>query len=225
VGDEASNIAILQHSRKAMGYRSVVGSPILQTTTMSNARTIRELYAARRERLARGKCKECEGDRVITKGGRESLFCKDHLDAHNNARTKPDKYKTSAANVVKKPIGRPSVIYDADGDPLLYLDTRAFAEYACLVARAVRKIGRASIADLRRHLGEAMNERYIFDALESLVGAGEIVRVSDVCISRWAIATRKAQQPQTEWNRNQRTIPPSANKSADFESIYGRAAV
>jgi hypothetical protein len=124
--------------------------------------------------------------------------------------------------VVKKPTGRPSVLYDAEGDPHLYLDSRAFAEYAVLVARSIKRLKRASIADLRRDMAETFDERNIFNAIDRLVGAGEIEQVSFVSISRWAMATKEVQRPQTKWNRDQHTIPQKPIQPFNESQYAGR---
>lgn len=188
-----------------------------------------ELDTRRRRELRRqGLCISCATAKATpNKDGNMGLRCDPCGKAYSGQsgsikKSRSESPKTSAANVVKKPTSRPSVIYDADGDPYLYLDSRAFAEYAVKVARSIKRLKRASIAELRRDMGETFDERNIFNAIDRLVGAGEIEQVSFGDLKRWSIARQPARQVQTEWNRNQHMLPSKPQQPYNESQFRGR---
>ena len=184
--------------------------------TYAERKAKHELRMARKER---GVCRECDDPRGTNQDGTQSLFCDKHRAVHSRARaTDTPKHKQTLRSLK----ARPSVRYDEDGFATTYIDTREFAEYAVTVAMAIRRIGRASIADLRRELGDAFDERYIFDALERLEGAGEVRHVFGL-ISRWAMATEAAKQlRRSQWNGTPKT--PSVPRPDDA-ALFGNRRV
>lgn len=165
-------------------------------------------HKLRQERLANGLCKECDNPRGTNLDGSLSKFCDDHRAMFASRTAKHQRPNSS------------NVRYDADGDYFTYLDTKGFEAYADIIASAIGKLGRASIGDLRRHLEDAFNDRYFFDAIERLEGMGVIKQVNFGSISRWSIATDEVKKLPTKWNRDRQMVPTVVRRPDDA-SVYG----
>lgn len=87
----------------------------------------------------------------------------------------------------------PRVDWDELGPPD-FRELHGFKQYTLKVYAAF-KAGAKTVGDIKRALGEGWQQRWFFDAIESLEGAGLVQEVG-VAPLRW-IATRAAQGKET----------------------------
>lgn len=115
-------------------------------------------------RKRRGLCTTCSKPAGLNLDGTRSVSCDEHKRQHGSGNLGVDFIENPG-----------------------YLDTPAFKAFCILLVKVIGKIGRASIGDLRRALGSDFNERWIHDALNVLVAARLLRRVSHVAPSRWEV--------------------------------------
>ena len=93
--------------------------------------------------------------------------------------------------------------YEYDGLDYTYLETPAFARYVINLRRAILTATRenrkmkiphndrnrpygATIADMKRALGEEVQERWLYSALRNLEGEGSVYQFQSGAMTRWA---------------------------------------
>jgi hypothetical protein len=146
----------------------------------------------RQERLSQGLCSECgKAPRARNLNGSFSVrctVCRAHLQE----------------------------LYDEDANNG-YLDRADFARYAVEVFNAIRA-GNTSLAQIKAALGEGYKERWMFDAIDSLMGARLITCTRDLYPQRWAVITEQRVREQRKWNStsNYETV-----KWPDSAAIFG----
>lgn len=114
----------------------------------------RRLDALRyQERKDSGLCTKCAAPVTFNRDGSASTTCNTHKRNHGRSPGMPTNY-------------------DDFRETPGFIDTPEFREFCDVVHSAALKIGRASIGDLRRALGDRFNERLIFDALDTLCAKG-----------------------------------------------------
>jgi len=155
------------------------------------------MHELREARKAAGKCQEC-GERPITRNmnGSKSvrcIFCKDRLSLS----TKTAKRPTTDNWGVDEDHG--------------FKDTQRFREYAVSVAKVIKR-GATSIREQRLALGENFIERMHMDALDALLGAGEITERQSGSLTRYEpFGTRRTVTP-TPYNQTLPMLPPTGER-------------
>lgn len=68
-----------------------------------------------------------------------------------------------------------------------WIDSREYAVFCVAVLTAIREIGRASIGDIKRVMGEKCFDRWLADALGTLEAAGEVTPRLSGSLTRWEV--------------------------------------
>lgn len=92
-----------------------------------------------------------------------------------------------AAHSPVKVRGMNDKVLFGDTEMPTYLDSREYAAYGDQVLKVIRKLGRPTVADLKRGLGERLNDRWLMDALGSLEAGRKVERVQAGALGRWVV--------------------------------------
>lgn len=106
---------------------------------------------------------------------------------------------------------RPSIFTD-DYDTEGYLESAAFARFAVTVRGVIH--GPTTIGEMKRALGEKCIDRWLMDAIDSLVGAGAITECWGLP-SRWERSDVKPRQ--AGYDTRISINPPSVRRPDSFK--------
>ena len=116
---------------------------------------------------------------------------------------------------------RPRIVFEDDEiETAGFLDSNEFCEFTARVKDAIYSIGAASIADIRRELGDDYRPNWVMDALEALNALGDIEDVQAGALRRYRARERRAEVRHV-YNRTEIITPPSP-RTHPFALLHGR---